>query len=90
MTKNIVYDKTAKGREEIATRKYQLAPRLRTLLILIDGKHGMEYLLSKVAGIGLHEESLASLLEDGFIESVESSGMPETTPGIPGAIGPEE
>jgi hypothetical protein len=31
-----IFDKTDKGREKIATRKYRLAPRLCTLLLLID------------------------------------------------------
>jgi hypothetical protein len=52
---NPVFDKTEKGREEIATRKHHLAPRLRTLLVLIDGKQGKEELLKKVAGLGLGE-----------------------------------
>jgi hypothetical protein len=65
---NPVFDKTEKGREEIATRKHHLAPRLRTLLVLIDGKQGKEELLKKVAGIGLGEESIEELANNGFIE----------------------
>ncbi|HVK94470.1 MAG TPA: hypothetical protein VM571_07055 [Noviherbaspirillum sp.] len=65
-----VFDKTDKGREEIATRKYRLAPRLRTLLVLIDGKQTGGDLLQKVSGIGLNEESLAELLQHGFIRSI--------------------
>jgi hypothetical protein len=34
----VIYDKTEKGREEVATRKYQLAPRMRSLLVMVDGK----------------------------------------------------
>lgn len=62
-----VYDKTAKGREEIATRIYRLAPRLRTLLVMVDGKHAIGDLLSNVAGLGLNETSVTDLLEEGFI-----------------------
>lgn len=62
-----IYDKTAKGKEEIATRKYQLAPRLRTLLVLIDGRRGEEELLRNVAGLGLGASALAELLEHGYI-----------------------
>jgi hypothetical protein len=67
---DIKLDKTDKGREEIATRQHHLAPRLRTLLLLIDGKHPVEYLLSKVAGLGLTEESLTELIDAGFIYEV--------------------
>lgn len=64
-----IYDKTEKGREEISTRKHHLAPRLRTLLVLVDGKQTHDELLSKVGGIGLNEESLAELINGGFIEA---------------------
>jgi hypothetical protein len=65
---NPVFDKTEKGREEIATRKHHLAPRLRTLLVLIDGKQSKDELLKKVAGIGLGEEGIEELANNGFIE----------------------
>lgn len=62
-----LYDKTAKGKKEIATRSGRLAPRLRTLLVLVDGRRTVEELLHHVAGIGLHGEALAELLEHGYI-----------------------
>ena len=62
-----IYDKTAKGKEEIATRKYQLATRLRTLLVLIDGRRTEEELLRNVAGLGLGASALAELVEHGYI-----------------------
>jgi hypothetical protein len=72
---SIIYDKADKGREEIATRKYQLAPRLRSLLVMIDGKQSEAELLKKVLGLGLNEQSLIDLLEQEFIV-MSSSGMP--------------
>jgi hypothetical protein len=69
---NPIFDKTDKGREEIATRKYRLAPRQRTLLLLVDGKHGTEELLGKLAGIGVNEQSMAELLDNGFICAMPS------------------
>ncbi|HJV74022.1 MAG TPA: hypothetical protein VJ654_07365 [Noviherbaspirillum sp.] len=65
-----VFDKTEKGREEITTRKYQLAPRLRTLLVMIDGKQSADELLQKVGGLGLNQESIGELLENGFIHVI--------------------
>lgn len=62
-----IYDKTAKGREEIATRKYQLAPRLRTLLVLVDGHKPEEELLRNVAGLGLTAGAIQDLLAQEFI-----------------------
>lgn len=69
---DLIFDKTDKGREEIATRKHHLAPRLRSLLVLIDGKHNTEDLLRKVAGLGLAEQALAELRENGFIEATDT------------------
>ena len=63
-----IFDKTDKGREEIATRKYQLPTRLRTLLVMVDGKQSDEELLKKVSGIGLTQESISELLDHGFIQ----------------------
>lgn len=80
---NHILDKTDKGREEIATRKYQLAPRLRTLLVLADGKHHTEDLLRKVAGLGLNAQSITELIESGFIQIAADPGSgtaPEDTP----------
>lgn len=73
---NFIFDKTDKGREEIITRKYRLASRLRSLLVLIDGKKTTSDLLQKVAGLGLDMQSLADLLDGDFIESVAI--LPET------------
>jgi hypothetical protein len=64
---NTIFDKTDKGRDEIATRQYHLAPRLRTLLLLVDGKHTAGELLAKIASLGVTEASIAELLDNGFI-----------------------
>ncbi|HEY0847788.1 MAG TPA: hypothetical protein VGE12_20650, partial [Noviherbaspirillum sp.] len=78
-----IFDKTDKGREEISTRKYQLAPRLRTLLVLVDGKQPKDELLKKVTGIGLTEESIEELVNNGFIQAIAAPEPPtpvEATP----------
>lgn len=76
-----IYDKTDKGREEIATRRFQLAPRLRTLLVLVDGHRSEEELLRNVAGIGLTENALQELLEQGYILLATSyASLPEPEP----------
>ncbi|WP_151634838.1 hypothetical protein [Noviherbaspirillum aerium] len=70
MTK--VFDKTEKGREEIATRKYHLSPRIRSLLVMIDGKQTADELLKKVAGLGVNEQAMTELLQEGFIQEAAS------------------
>jgi len=45
----IFFDKSEKGKEELATRKHQLPSKLRPLLVMIDGKHAASDLLKNVA-----------------------------------------
>lgn len=78
-----IFDKTDKGREEIATRSHHLAPRLRTLLVLIDGKQGIDGLLKKVAGLGLDEHNIAELLEAGFIQELAQAGTEQAAAPAP-------
>ena len=61
-----VYRKTEKGQVEIETRAHRLLPRLRSTLILVDGRKTD----AELAGLILAEPAatLASLLADGFIE----------------------
>lgn len=66
----IIYDKTDKGREEIATRKWHLPSRMRSLLVLIDGKQSDAQLIKKIAGLGLTAQSLDELLANEFIQRV--------------------
>ena len=70
---NIVFDKTDKGREEIATRATHLAARQRTLLLLVDGRRDTVELMAKVAGLGLDEKALVELLDGGFIRVHENT-----------------
>ena len=37
MSAGDIYGKTALGMQEVSNRKMKLAPRLRTMLILVDG-----------------------------------------------------
>jgi hypothetical protein len=82
----IIYDKTEKGFEEIQTRKHHLASRLRSLLVLVDGKTGDDGLLKKVAGLGLTAESINELLQHGFIAAraggdvTQNDAQPLATP----------
>jgi hypothetical protein len=65
-----IYDKTDKGREEIATRKWHLPSRMRSLLVLIDGKKSDADIVQKIGGLGLNLQSLQELQDDGFIQRV--------------------
>lgn len=71
-----LFRKTAKGQAEIETRAHRLTPRLRGLLILVDGKRdlaGLAALLPQGA-----EALLQELTTQGFIEAFESAAAPAT------------
>lgn len=61
-----VYRKTGKGQTEIETRAHRLMPRLRTALIMVDGRKSDEELVKLIPGDP--QAALATLLADGFIE----------------------
>lgn len=65
-----IYDKTDKGREEIATRKWQLPSRMRSLLVLIDGKKSDAEIVRSIGGLGLSLKNLEELQQLAFIQRV--------------------
>ena len=68
-----IYGKTALGLQEIGNRKMKLLPRLRTMLILIDG-HQPAFILQKEAGkLGAPDDFLAQLLGMRLIEKIGSA-----------------
>jgi hypothetical protein len=70
-----IYRKTAKGVQEIETRALKLAPRFRSLLILVDGRRSDDELARMVATAG--DQALAALAESGFIEAIGMTADPE-------------
>jgi hypothetical protein len=86
-----VYRKTDKGQAEIETRAHRLVPRLRTALILVDGKRTGD----ELAGLIANEpaQTLQTLLEQGFIEAFEvapprSAAKPPAPEPAPAALEP--
>lgn len=63
-----IYRKTEKGQAEIDTRAHRLVPRLRTALILVDGRRSDDELRKMI--LAQPDATLAELLEQGFIELV--------------------
>jgi hypothetical protein len=82
-----LFRKTPKGSAEIATREYRLSPRLRSLLILVDGQRSDDDLRKMITA--QFDESLAQLRERGFIEAMASShSTPSTATAKTGAAAP--
>lgn len=69
-----VFDKTLKGRCEIATRENGLSPRLRTLLLLVNGSRTATELLRLVEGFGISERHLEHLRTYGYIRDARRLG----------------
>lgn len=69
-----VYRKTAKGLLEIETRANRLVPRLRTPLILVDGRRSDDDLRAMIPGDSV--EVLGALLEEGYIEVIATTPPP--------------
>lgn len=70
MNSTIVYAKTAQGQDEIATRAHRLPARLRTILIMVDGRQSVAELVAKSPMPEETENLLATLQEGGFISAL--------------------
>jgi hypothetical protein len=84
MSATLIYVKTPKGIEEISNRTHGLPPRVRQLLILLDGKRNSEDIAVMLPD-GESETLLADLLGKGFITPLEQAPAKETAPGKPAA-----
>ncbi len=62
--------KTAVGLEEIETRARRVPPRLRTVLILVDGRRSVADLIDAAAGLGDVRLALETLHGKGFVSRV--------------------
>lgn len=70
-----IYFKTATGAQEIQARQMRLHPRLRSLLVLIDGKHRAGELLDTLHAVGVTEAHFAELAELNLIDIFGSGGV---------------
>ena len=63
-----IYRKTPKGHTEIETRALRLSPRLRSALILVDGRRTDAELQRMI--LQQPDETLHGLVDQGFIEVI--------------------
>ena len=80
MDRQVIYRKTAKGLEEMATRAYRLPARERSLLILVDAKRNAQELIDNSRHLGDSSTFLEHLFNEGFIEPVGSLSAEPTPP----------
>ena len=77
-----VYRKSAKGQLEIETRVNKLHPRLRTVLILVDGRRNDDELRALIQVDA--DATLLGLLEGGYIEVATGVPAAPANPASPG------
>lgn len=77
VNKQAIYHKTPKGTEAIANRQSGLAPKLRSLLIMVDGRRTHAELTTIATALG-DAERLAELESEGLVEpmAAEEKTMP--------------
>jgi len=82
-----IFRKTAKGVTEIETRAHRLAPRMRSALIMVDGKRSDADLRPLIQQ--QPDETLAALAEQGFIEVLAAApDAVQAPPAAPAAAAP--
>ena len=82
MDEKVIYRKTAKGQEEMATRAHRLPARERSVLVLVDGKRTGAELIEKSRHFGDSESFLDRLIETGFIEAATNDSI-ASAPSLP-------
>lgn len=68
MDKSWILAKTAAGVEEIATRARRVHPRVRAVLILVDGRRSVQDLMDATSTLGDAREALSFLREQGLVD----------------------
>lgn len=80
MDSRVVFRKTPKGAEEIATRTHKLNHALRYVLILVDGESTVGEVLAKGAGLPEIEIALDYLAASGFIQTTVEADLRNGAP----------
>jgi len=95
MDRNTLFGKTAAGREALTSRPAGLGPRLRSLLIMVDGKRNLAEFEKLSGSLEQATQSLSELMAGGWVEIVGADGLPKvaaappTTVPAPAAFQPE-
>ena len=77
MDKNTLFGKTAAGREALTSRPAGLVPRLRSLLIMVDGKRNLAEFEKLTGSLEQATQSLNELMSGGWVEIVGADGLPK-------------
>jgi hypothetical protein len=81
MNEQAIYRKTTRGQNEIAARDRHLPARLRSLLVMADGKCSGAELVARGKAVGDAVAYLEQLVAEGYIEAIEAATpAPAATP----------
>jgi hypothetical protein len=69
MNKNTLLVKTPQGREALARRPPELGPRMRSLLIMVDGRRSAGELARLAIGLGGEADMVNRLMAQGWVMS---------------------
>lgn len=83
MDKNTLFGKTAAGREALTSRPAGLGPRLRALLIMVDGKRNLAEFEKLTGSLEQATNSLTELMAGGWVEVVGADGLPKVVAAAP-------
>jgi len=85
MSSAAIYRKTDLGQAEVGARKLKLNPRVRTMLILIDGAQDEPAVRDEAEKVGAPPNFLDELKRLGLIEQVRETAMATTPANSPHA-----
>lgn len=91
MDSSIILGKTRRGADELAQRTPAVSQKLRSVLILIDGKTAYCELLRKFSFMPQCDEHIAWLLQQGFVQAITAmpvavaplAATPDTAAALP-------
>ena len=88
MNPNVRFTKTEKGQDEIRNRTHRLNPKLRQMLVLVDGTKPIGELLAAAVSLGSDAAMLEALVRDGFIAPIDAPAAAGATAAVAVAAGP--
>ena len=76
----MIYSKTELGQSALKNRSHGLTPRQRSALIMFDGSRNVQDVFKATAGLGVSEEDVAHLVEQGLLAATAGGELPLAAP----------
>lgn len=82
----MIYSKTELGQSALKNRSHGLTPRQRSALIMFDGSRNVQDVFKATAGLGVSEEDVAHLVEQGLLAATAGGELPLAAPAVAVAV----